>query len=159
MSAWSWDEGKLWVGAMSQALAEHYGRWTVGWRWAHDEGDFDGGPVGNWCCPRDSITTEKETLARVVAAPREWLESLAGWFEAYPLNLTEVEGRRILWERAARNLILQATDRPNRLRQRLARPLPAGAHLVPEPLGRCSRPCEGAGRRGVRRAVRELDRP
>lgn len=114
MSAWSWDEGKPWADAMSQALAEHYGRWTVGWRWAHDEGDFDGGPVGNWCCPRDSITTEKETLARVVAALREWrewLESLAGWFDAYPLNLTEVEDQRILWERAARNLILQVTDR------------------------------------------------
>ncbi|MGW8360283.1 Fic family protein [Streptomyces wedmorensis] len=114
MSAWSWDEGKPWADAMSQALVEHYGRWTVGWRWAHDEGDFDGGPVGNWCCPRDSITTEKETLARVVAALREWrewLESLAGWFDAYPLNLTEVEDQRILWERAARNLILQVTDR------------------------------------------------
>ncbi|WUD77170.1 Fic family protein [Streptomyces sp. NBC_00510] len=74
---------------MSHALVERYGRWAVGWRWAHDEGDFDGGPVGNWCCPRDSITTPEETLARVVAALcewRGWLESLAGWFEAYPLK-------------------------------------------------------------------------
>ncbi|MCQ8186736.1 hypothetical protein [Streptomyces rugosispiralis] len=86
----------------------------MGWRWAHDEGDFDGGPVGNWCCPRDSITTPQETLDRVVAALcewREWLESLAGWFDAYPLDLTEVEDQRILWERAARNLIIQVTDR------------------------------------------------
>ncbi|MFD8076851.1 cell filamentation protein Fic [Streptomyces sp. NPDC059718] len=93
---------------------ERYGRWAVGWRWAHDEGDFDGGPVGNWCCPRDSITTPEETLARVVAALcewRGWLESLAGWFEAYPLDLAAVEDQRILWERAARNLILQVTDR------------------------------------------------
>ncbi|MFJ9968346.1 Fic family protein [Streptomyces avermitilis] len=114
MSAWSWGEGEPWADAMSQALAEHYGRWTVGWRWARDEGDFDGGPVGNWCCPSDSITTEQETLARVVAALcewREWLESLAGWFGAYPLDLTDVEDQRILWERAARNLILQVTDR------------------------------------------------
>jgi hypothetical protein len=114
MSAWSWGEGKLWADAMSHALVERYGRWVVGWRWAHDEGDFDGGPVGSWCCPRDSITTPQETLARVVAALcewRGWLESLAGWFEAYPLELAAVEDQRILWERAARNLILQVVDR------------------------------------------------
>ncbi|MFI2433617.1 Fic family protein [Streptomyces sp. NPDC018693] len=114
MGAWSRDTGRPWADAMSHALSEHYGRWTVGWRWAHDEGDFDGGPVGSWCCPRDSITTPEETLARVVAALcewREWLESLAGWFDAYPLDLTDVEDQRILWERAARNLILQVTDR------------------------------------------------
>ncbi|MFD8994198.1 hypothetical protein [Streptomyces abikoensis] len=50
MSAWSHGEATLWADAMSHALAEHYGRWAVGWRWAHDEGDFGGGPVGNWCC-------------------------------------------------------------------------------------------------------------
>ncbi|NIL50486.1 Fic family protein [Streptomyces sp. 2BBP-J2] len=114
MSAWSWGEGEPWANAMSHALAEYYGRWSVGWRWAHDEGDFDGGPVGYWCCPRDSITTPQETLARVVAALcewREWLASLARWFDAYPLDLTAVEDQRILWERAARNLILQVTDR------------------------------------------------
>ncbi|MFF9585327.1 cell filamentation protein Fic [Streptomyces achromogenes] len=114
MNTWSWSEGRPWADAMSHALAEHYGRWTVGWRWAHDEGDFDGGPVGNWCCPRDSITTPEETLTRVVAALREWrewVESLAGWFDAYPLDLADIEDQRILWERAARNLILQVTDR------------------------------------------------
>ncbi|WP_349637030.1 Fic family protein [Streptomyces sp. RerS4] len=114
MSAWSWDQGQVWADAMSYALARHYGRWTVGWRWSHDEGDFDGGPVGNWCCPRDSITTPEETLARVVAALREWrewLETLAGWFDAYPLDLTDIADQRILWERAARNLILQVVDR------------------------------------------------
>ncbi|MGW2618453.1 Fic family protein [Streptomyces sp. NPDC001500] len=42
---------------------------------------------------------------------RGWLESLAGWFDAYPLNLAAVEDHRILWERAARNLILQVADR------------------------------------------------
>ncbi|MEU5429592.1 Fic family protein [Streptomyces olivoreticuli] len=114
MSDWSWGEAKLWADAMSHALVERYGRWTVGWRWSHDEGDYDGGPVGNWCCPRDSVTAPEETLARVVAALcewREWLESLAGWFEAYPLELAVVEDQRILWERAARNLILQVVDR------------------------------------------------
>lgn len=114
MHAWSRDEAELWADAMSHALVRHYGSWAVGWRWSHDEGDFDGGPVGNWCCPRDSITTPEETLARVVAALcewRGWLESLAGWIEAYPLDLAAVDDQRILWDRAARNLILQVTDR------------------------------------------------
>ncbi|MEU9234440.1 Fic family protein [Streptomyces subrutilus] len=114
MSTWSHGKAKSWADAMSYALVQHYGRWTVGWRWSHDEGDFDGGPVGNWCCPRDSITTPEETLARVEAALREWrewLEYLAGWFEAYPLDLADIEDQRILWERTARNLILQVVDR------------------------------------------------
>ncbi|WP_326615318.1 cell filamentation protein Fic [Streptomyces anulatus] len=114
MSAWSHGEAQSWADAMSYALVQHYGRWTVGWRWSHDEGDFDGGPVGNWCCPRDSITTPEETLARVEAALREWrewLEYLVGWFEAYPLDLSDIESQRILWERSARNLILQVVDR------------------------------------------------
>ncbi|MFB7215249.1 Fic family protein [Streptomyces sp. NPDC056255] len=107
-------KGRLWADAMAAALAERYGRWSVGWRWAHDEGDFDGGPVGNWCCPSHSITTPEETLARVAAALcewRAWLESLSGWFEAYPLALADVDDQRVLWECAARNLILQVVDR------------------------------------------------
>ncbi|MGW1657047.1 hypothetical protein [Streptomyces atratus] len=99
---------------MSHALVQRYGRWVVGWRWAYDEGDFDGGPVGNGCCPRDSITTPEETLARVVAALcewRGWLESLTGRFEACPMDLADVEDQRILWECAARNLIVQVTER------------------------------------------------
>ncbi|MFE2551186.1 Fic family protein [Streptomyces sp. NPDC059355] len=114
MRAWSRAEARSWADAMSHALVERYGRWAVGWRWAHDEGDFDGGPVGHWCCPQHSITTPEETLDRVVAALcewREWVESLAGWFEAYPLEMAEVEEQRILWDRAARNVILQVTDR------------------------------------------------
>jgi hypothetical protein len=104
----------LWADAMSYALAEHYGRWVLGWRWSHDEGDFDGGPVGAWCCPRGSIGTPEETIARVAEALREWrawLESLAGWFEAYPLDPASIDDQRILWERAARNLIWQVVDR------------------------------------------------
>ncbi|MCP2342146.1 hypothetical protein [Actinomadura rupiterrae] len=88
MSNWG-KRGALWADAMSHALAERYGRWALGWRWAHDEGDFDGGPVGAWCCPRHSITTQRETLARVVEALcewRAWLERVAGWFEAYQLD-------------------------------------------------------------------------
>ncbi|MEV7367775.1 Fic family protein [Streptomyces sp. NPDC091299] len=114
MSAWSRQSGRVWADAMSCALARHYGRWVMGWCWAHDEGHFDGGPVGSWCCPLHSITTSEETLVRVVAGLcewRSWLEDLAGWFEAYPLDLKAVEDQRILWERAARNLILQVVDR------------------------------------------------
>ncbi|MFJ5636663.1 hypothetical protein ACIQF5_29030 [Streptomyces goshikiensis] len=114
MSTWSRDEAQSWADVMSYALVQQYGRWTIGWRWSYDEGDFDGGPVGNWCCPRDLLTTPEETLARVEAALREWrewLECLAGWFEACPLDLTDIEDQRILWERAARNLILQVVDR------------------------------------------------
>lgn len=112
--AWSWDVARPWADAMSHALVERYGRWAVGWRWSQGEADFDGGPVGNWCCPRDSVTTPQETLTRVVAALcewRGWLESLAGWFEAYPLGLATVEEQRILWECAARKLILHVVDR------------------------------------------------
>ncbi|MFE3475487.1 hypothetical protein AAGT00_06575 [Streptomyces cavourensis] len=95
-------------------LAPRFLSWAVGWRWAHDEGDFDGGPVGSWCCPRDSITTQEETLTRVVAALREWrgwLEYLAGWFEAYPLDPGDLEDQRPLGECTARNLIPQVVDR------------------------------------------------
>ncbi|OSP41315.1 MULTISPECIES: hypothetical protein [unclassified Streptomyces] len=114
MSAWSRGEAGLWAAAMSYALVRRYGHWTAGRRWAHEEGDSDGGPVGNRCCPRGSITTPEKTLARVVAALCEWrgrLESLAGWFEAYPLEPADVGGRRIPWVRAARHLIPQVTDR------------------------------------------------
>ncbi|WP_329371662.1 Fic family protein [Streptomyces sp. NBC_00669] len=112
--AWSWHEARLWADAMSHALAEHYGDWAVGWRWSRDEGDFDGGPVSHWCCPRDSVTTPQETLDRVVAALcewRAWLESLADRFAVYPLELADIENQRVLWESVSRNLILQVVDR------------------------------------------------
>ncbi|MER6976130.1 hypothetical protein [Streptomyces carpinensis] len=99
---------------MTYALAEHYGRWVTGWRWAHDEGDFGGGPVGSWCCAPHSVTTADETLDRVTAALREWrewLESLAARFETYPLDLAGIDDQRILWDRTARHLILHVTDR------------------------------------------------
>ncbi|MEV7602856.1 cell filamentation protein Fic [Kitasatospora sp. NPDC089797] len=41
----------------------------------------------------------------------DWLEHLAEWFEAYPLAPETLTADRILWERAARNLILQVADR------------------------------------------------
>ncbi len=111
---WNWDLARPWADAMSYALAEHYGTWATGWRWAHDEGDYDGGPVGSWCCVLHSFTTPEETLDRVVDGLcewRDWLERLAELFGAYPLDLADVADQRILWECAARNLILQAYDR------------------------------------------------
>ncbi|MFF4367042.1 Fic family protein [Streptomyces sp. NPDC001594] len=103
-----------WTEAVSYALEDHYGRWSLGWRWAHGEGDFDGGPVGSWCCFRHSVTTPEETLDRVAEGLcewREWLETLSRWFEAYPLDLDGIEDQRVLWECAARNLIFQVVDR------------------------------------------------
>ncbi|GHF39453.1 hypothetical protein GCM10018790_16580 [Kitasatospora xanthocidica] len=121
---WSRKVARPWADAMSHALAGHYGDWVVGWRWAIGEGDFDGGPIANWCCPPHSVTTPEETLGRVVAAVcewREWLEELAERFEAYPLDPDleskpgldpdSVEEQRILWELAARGLILRVADR------------------------------------------------
>ncbi|MEV6667724.1 hypothetical protein [Streptomyces nigra] len=118
---WGCEEAERWADAMTRALAEHYGSWVAGWQWAHDEGDFDGGPVGSWCCPEDSVTTPDETLDRVIAALREWrewLESLAAWFEEYPLDLAATDDQRILWDRTARTPD-PARHRSHRLRQRL----------------------------------------
>ncbi|MGW2874350.1 Fic family protein [Kitasatospora sp. NPDC001225] len=111
---WAWEVAKPWSDAMTHVLMERYGRWAAGWRWSLGEGDVDGGPVGNWCCGSHSITTPEQTLDRVVAALcewRDWLERLAEWFEAYPLDPETLDADRILWERAARNLILQVADR------------------------------------------------
>ncbi|WP_053648521.1 Fic family protein [Streptomyces sp. XY431] len=111
---WAWDVAKPWSDAMTHVLVQRYGRWAAGWRWSVGEGDVDGGPVGSWCCGSHSITTPEETADHVVAALcewREWLEDLAERFEAYPLNPETLVADRILWERAARNLILRVADR------------------------------------------------
>ncbi|MFD9690906.1 Fic family protein [Kitasatospora sp. NPDC059088] len=111
---WAREAARPWTDAMTHVLIEHYGRWAAGWRWSVGEADVDGGPVGNWCCGSHSITTAEQTLDRVVASLcewRDWLEHLARWFEAYPLDPETLVADRILWERAARNLILQVADR------------------------------------------------
>ncbi|MGW4645837.1 Fic family protein [Kitasatospora sp. NPDC004289] len=108
------ERGDSWGDAMSHALARHYGDWALGWRWARAEGDVDGGPVGSWCCPPHSIGTPEQTLAKVTEALcewRDWLEDLAAQFDAYPLELAEVEDRRDLWEDASRRLIARVADR------------------------------------------------
>ncbi|MFI5978920.1 hypothetical protein [Streptomyces sp. NPDC051452] len=158
---------------MTHALAKHYGRWIAGWRWAHDEGDFDGGPVGNWCRPQNSVTTPDEIHDRVTAALREWrewLEELAARFEAYPLDLAGIDDQRILWDRTARNLILHVTDRTgcgsgwyshchqvlSWFLSRWGVPADAAEHLVEQAIGgrfKLDRPRPGAGR-GHRRTHR-----
>lgn len=62
MNIWSSQVADVWSAAMSQALADRFGPWAVGWRWALGEGDFDGGSVGNWCCARVSFASPDETL-------------------------------------------------------------------------------------------------
>ncbi|MFF7444720.1 MULTISPECIES: hypothetical protein [unclassified Streptomyces] len=111
---WSHSEGWDWTGEMTEELVARYGRWSTGWRWAHDEGDLGGGPVGGWCCTLHSITTPGETLARVAASLcewRDWLEYLSRRFDAYPLTASDPESRRDAWERATQHLILQVLDR------------------------------------------------
>ncbi|MQS16554.1 Fic family protein [Streptomyces kaniharaensis] len=111
---WGWTVAERWTDAMTLALVERFGGWAAGWRYSTGEGGLDGGPVGHWCCPRDSVTTPKETIDRVAASLcewREWLESLADRFEAYPLDPAALDDQRILWERAVRNLVQQVVDR------------------------------------------------
>lgn len=106
--------GAAWAEAMAAALVGHYGPWVCRWRWAVGEGDLDGGPISSWCCPQHSITSAPATLERVAAAVREWrewLEHLARWFEAYPLDPAAVRGQRALWEAASRALILRVVER------------------------------------------------
>ncbi|MGC9665289.1 hypothetical protein ACNTMW_01900 [Planosporangium sp. 12N6] len=114
--AWSRREGDRWAKAMSAALVEHYGRWAGGWRWALDEGDFDGGPVGAWCCPRDSMTTPEATLTVVTEALREWrgwLEDLAERFPRFlPLPADAPADVALdTWERAVAHLVTVVVDR------------------------------------------------
>jgi len=112
--AWSQNEGQAWANAMTRSLVERYGRWSLGWRWAPDEGDIGGGPVGSWCCPRHSITTPDATLTRVtkaLGAWRSWLEDLAELFDRHRLDLPSVEDRRHAWERATASLVNHVVER------------------------------------------------
>ncbi len=112
---WSYEVGSAWTTDMTRALSGRFGRWSTGWRWARDEGEIGGGPVGSWCCPRDSITpSPDETLARAAASLSEWrevLEDLAERFERFPLDGVPPEDRPQVWERATAHLITQSLDR------------------------------------------------
>jgi uncharacterized protein CbrC (UPF0167 family) len=113
---WSHEAGWDWADEMTLAMVERWGRWTVGWRWAPDEGDYDGGPVGAWCCTRDSIsaTDPEVTLDRIAEALcewRDWLEDTADRFDHYPLDRMPAEDRQDAWERATVRLVTQVVDR------------------------------------------------
>ncbi len=112
--AWAHEAGTAWTEAMTRALVDRYGRWVLGWRWALDEGDIGGGPVGSWCCPSHSIGTPEETLGRVTAALiewREWLEDLAERFDRFPLDAPPAEDRHLTWQRATVRLVTHVVDR------------------------------------------------
>jgi hypothetical protein len=109
---WSYREGQDWTDAMNRAIAAEYGRWAVGWRWAPNEGELGGGPIRSWCCPRDSITTPAETVARVAAALLEWrgwLERLAERFDGYRLDGTGDTQR--VWATATADLVTMVVER------------------------------------------------
>ena len=113
---WSHEAGAAWAEAMSLALVQRYGRWTCGWRWAGGEGDFDGGPVGAWCCPRDSMSTPEATLNAVTAAVlewRAWLEDLSERFARFlPIPPGAADDVVLdVWERAVAHLVTVVIDR------------------------------------------------
>ena len=111
---WAHSAGDAWVDSMAAVLVERFGPWSAGWRWAMDEGDFGGGPVGSWCCARDSMTSAEETLDRVERALvewRGWLEDLAERFDRYPLYTVPESERRLNWERGAVHLVHHVVDR------------------------------------------------
>lgn len=113
---WSHDVGNAWADAMSMALVEHYGRWACGWRWSVGEGDFDGGPISTWCCPRSSMSTREATLGVVAAALvewRSWLEDLSERFGRFlPIPPGAADDVVLdVWERAVAHLVTVVVDR------------------------------------------------
>jgi len=109
---WSHGEARDWAQEMTRALAERFGRWAVGWRWAHL--DLGGGPVGAWCCPRDSVGSTADTLAAVTGALcewRAWLEELAEYFDRHPLDDPSPEYRQLAWEYATSGLVTRVVER------------------------------------------------
>ncbi|WP_432968413.1 hypothetical protein [Dactylosporangium sp. CA-233914] len=113
---WGHGAAKAWADAMSAALVGHYGRWACGWRWATGEGDFDGGPVHAWCCPRDSMPAPQAALDAVAAGLlewRSWLEDLAGRFGRFlPVPAGAGEDEVLgAWERAVAHLVTAVVER------------------------------------------------
>lgn len=111
---WAHEAGDAWGDSMARAVVDRFGRWASGWRWAIDEGDFGGGPVGSWCCSNHSISEPEETLERVANALvewRGWLEDLAERFDRYPLAGLSEADHVAFWERGAVHLIQHVVDR------------------------------------------------
>ena len=110
-------DAERWRNAVSHALVDRYGRWACGWCWAGGEGDYDGGPVGSWCCVSDSIAGPEETLALVATSLcewRGWLEHLAerfGRFLPLPDGDDDPDGLVVAWEIAVARLVTTTVDR------------------------------------------------
>ncbi|MBL7254202.1 hypothetical protein [Paractinoplanes lichenicola] len=106
-----WRLRDLWLESIAIGLMDRYGTWTLGWRWGIGEADFDGGPVANWCCYSDSVTTPEATAAVVTAALIEWhdwLVEIADCFDRYlPLAPDDLDG----WERAVAHLVTAVGER------------------------------------------------
>ncbi|MGW2375399.1 hypothetical protein [Kitasatospora sp. NPDC001683] len=110
---WSHGEGQAWTDALTRALVERFGRWVIGWRWAHPGGWISSGAVSAPCCPRESLAVP-EALDRVATALcewRAWLEDLAESFDRYPLDSVPAGERPRLWERAAVQLVTLVVER------------------------------------------------
>ncbi|SBT40506.1 Fic family protein [Micromonospora auratinigra] len=110
-------EARAWRDRVSHALVDRYGRWAAGWRWSVGEGDFDGGPVGSWCCVSHSMKgSADETLTLAADALREWrrwLEDLAERFDRF-LPLASGDGDEellVAWETAVAQLVVMTVDR------------------------------------------------
>lgn len=106
-----WREREHWLQQISTALADRYGVWAVGWRWALGEGDLDGGPITAWCCLAHSVTTPESAVTPIAAAVVEWhdwLADLAGRFNRFlPMPPGDLDG----WERATAHLVTEVGDR------------------------------------------------
>ncbi|WP_208811277.1 hypothetical protein [Micromonospora echinofusca] len=106
-----WRLRDLWLENVSAGLVDRYGWWAVGWRWSVGEGEFDGGPVGSWCCFSHSVTTPEATTTAISAALlewRHWLDDVAERFDRFlPLAADDLDG----WERAVAHLVTAVGDR------------------------------------------------
>lgn len=113
---WSREQGQPWAGAMTVALVEHYGLWAIGWRWAVDEGDHDGGVVRAWCCAAHSIADPQVTLRRVADGLVEWHRWLVELDERFDRFLPIPDGAppeavAEVWERAVAQLVTVVVER------------------------------------------------
>lgn len=111
------DEAEDWRRAVSHGLVDRYGRWACGWCWSVGEGDYDGGPVGAWCCVSHSLAGPEETLALVARSLcewRGWLEDLAARFDRHlplPDRDGDPDGLLVAWEVAVAQLVTVTVDR------------------------------------------------
>ncbi|WP_433795133.1 hypothetical protein [Actinoplanes sp. CA-252034] len=105
-----WRLQDLWLESMSIGLTERYGAWVAGWRWSTGEGDLDGGPIGNWCCFRDSAGTPEAAAAAIAAALVEWHDWLADIADRFDRLLPLAAGDLDGWERAVAHLVTAVGD-------------------------------------------------